>query len=240
MNEDRSITTAAGDTAGAAETGAGADRAAGHGPLEPDVPVATDVPLATDVPVATDVPMATGTADRRGAAEVTEVPAAPDSHDKTAAPGGQETAARTAAVYRTAAGWRVGDEELPDLVSAMVFADLLVSELPSSARQAPDGAAADTGDAETARLKMTIAQLEHALAHRVRVEQAIGILTERHRIAPRQAFEMLRTAARSRGRRVQELADEVVANVTNPLLPVAEELARPRTAPRARGRSRSA
>jgi AmiR/NasT family two-component response regulator len=84
---------------------------------------------------------------------------------------------------------------------------------------------------------MTIAQLEHALAHRVRVEQAIGVLTERHRLPPRQSFEMLRTAARSRGRRVHELADEVLANVTNPLLPVADELARPQ-APR-RGRSRS-
>jgi hypothetical protein len=144
------------------------------------------------------------------------------------------------AVYRTRAGWRVGDEELPDLVSAMVFADLLVSELPAAARPAADGATADNADVDTARLKMTIAQLEHALANRVRVEQAIGVLTERHRLAPREAFEMLRTAARSRGRKVQELADEVVANVTNPLLPVAEELARPPTPPRARGRSRLA
>ena len=146
-----------------------------------------------------------------------------------------------AAVYRTPGGWRVGDEELPDLVSAMVFADLLVSELPSAARPAAvGGATADGGDAETTRLKTTIAQLEHALANRVRVEQAIGVLTERHRLPPRRAFELLRTAARSRGRRVQELADEVVTNVTNPLLPVAEELERPRKAQRARNRPRLA
>ena len=123
-------------------------------------------------------------------------------------------------------------------MSAMVFADLLVSELPSSPLPtADDGATADGGD-ETARLKMTIVQLEHALANRVRVEQAIGILTERHRLPPRQSFELLRTAARNRGRRLQELADEVVTNVTNPLLPIAEELERPKNAPRARGRSR--
>lgn len=130
---------------------------------------------------------------------------------------------------------------MPDLVSAMVFADLLASELPPSARPtADDGATPDGGDAETARLKMTIVQLEHALANRVRVEQAIGVLTERHRLPPRQSFELLRTAARSRGRRLQELADEVVTNVTNPLLPIAEEFERPKNAPRTRGRSRSA
>ena len=227
MNEDRSITAAAGDTAGQ-PTLARARIARPAMPRGPDVPVA---------PLSAWHRRARGTAGT--AAEGHGGPGAPEATTRPLRHGGQETTARTAAVYRTAAGWRVGDEELPDLVSAMVFADLLVSELPSSARPAADGAAADTGDAETARLKMTIAQLEHALAHRVRVEQAIGVLTERHRLAPRQAFEMLRTAARSRGRRVQELADEVVANVTNPLLPVAEELARPPAPRRGRGRSRS-
>lgn len=154
-------------------------------------------------------------------------------------PGEHETRGEAMAVYRTPAGWRVGEEELPDLMSAMVFADLLASDLPSSARPATDGGASGPGDTETARLKMTIAQLEHALAHRVRVEQAIGVLTERHRQPPRQSFEMLRTAARSRGRRVHELADEVLANVTNPLLPVAEELARPQAPRRTRSRSRA-
>jgi hypothetical protein len=167
-------------------------------------------------------------------------PLEPDVAPATdSASGEHETRAHVVTVYRTAAGWRVGGEELPDLVSAMVFADLLANDLPSSARPTTDGGALGTGDAETARLKVTIAQLEHALAHRVRVEQAIGVLTERHRLPPRQSFELLRTAARSRGRRVQELADEVLANVTNPLLPVAEELARPQAARRGRSRSRA-
>ncbi len=59
---------------------------------------------------------------------------------------------------------------------------------------------------EVARLAVTVAQLEHALAARVRVEQSIGVLAERHRLAPRQAFDLLRKAARSRGQKVVELA----------------------------------
>lgn len=142
------------------------------------------------------------------------------------------------AVYRTAGGWRVGGEELPDLVSAMTLADLLIGEIPAPPRPSANGAADEP--AETARLKATIAQLEHALANRVRVEQAIGTLAERHRLPPRQAFELLRGAARSRGRRVHELAGEVVQSVTNPLLPLPEELARPPKAQRSRGRPRPA
>ncbi len=34
---------------------------------------------------------------------------------------------------RTATGWRVGDEEVSDLTSAMVLADLLAAELPTQA-----------------------------------------------------------------------------------------------------------
>ena len=64
---------------------------------------------------------------------------------------------------------------------------------------------------------------------RVRVEQAIGVLAERHRIQPRQAFEQLRSAARSRGRRVIDIASDVVASATNPLLQLPDELSRPRS-----------
>jgi hypothetical protein len=46
---------------------------------------------------------------------------------------------------------------------------------------------------------MSVKQLEHALAARVVVEQAIGVLTERQHSSPRQAFERLRKVARSRG-----------------------------------------
>jgi ANTAR domain len=133
---------------------------------------------------------------------------------------------------RTATGWRVGDEEVSDLTSAMVLADLLAAELPAQGPPTPGSPAAsgqqDKADAPDARqLQETVAQLEHALTVRVRVEQAIGVLAERHRLRPRQAFELLRSAARSRGRRVLEVAGEVVDSASNPLLRLPEELAKP-------------
>jgi ANTAR domain len=147
---------------------------------------------------------------------------------------------------RTATGWRVGDEEVSDLTSAMVLADLLAADLPTETMPtvdaaAPGGAAARGGagaaqgtrmapgdeTVDPERLQVTVAQLEHALTARVRVEQAIGVLAERHRLRPRQAFELLRSAARARGRRVMEIATEVVDSATNPLLRIPEELAKP-------------
>src|SRR5580704_17161342 len=96
-----------------------------------------------------------------------------------------------------------------------------------------DGAEAD----EASRLAVTVAQLEHALAARVRVEQAIGVLAERHRLRPREAFDLLRGAARSRGQRITEIAQDVVASTANPLLRLPDELARNLPDQRPRGRS---
>jgi hypothetical protein len=93
----------------------------------------------------------------------------------------------------------------------------------------------ESGEAE--RLAVTVAQLEHALASRVRVEQAIGVLAERHRLRPREAFDLLRKASRSRGTRVTELAQEVVASTANPLLRLPDELSRAVPEPRQRTRS---
>jgi len=93
----------------------------------------------------------------------------------------------------------------------------------------------ESGEAE--RLAVTVAQLEHALASRVRVEQAIGVLAERHRLRPREAFDLLRKASRSRGTRVTELAHDVVASTANPLLRLPDELSRAVPEPRQRGRS---
>src|SRR5215472_7190467 len=203
-------------------------------------------------------------------------------------------------------GWVVRGENVPDLTSAMVLADLLAADQTADEdtklleavdengepRKAPErggggrhriprlggghkGRGKDTDDArgaaqhaagkppaprtaaessngratekpssvrdndnnEAARLAVTVAQLEHALASRVRVEQAIGVLAERHRLRPREAFDLLRTAARSRGSRVTEIAQDVVASAANPLLRLPEELARKLPEPRQRGRS---
>ena len=200
-----------------------------------------------------------------------------------------------AVARRTPTGWRVGDEEVPDLTSAMVLADILAAELSAEEQAELDAASApppaprdaashnigqlggvssppppaertspaDSGapgvrargpvsrpgalraeetpfgpaDAaalreaeqfrEAEQLKETVAQLERALTVRVRVEQAIGVLAERHRIRPRQAFELLRSASRARGQRIMETAGQVIASATNPLLRLPEELAKP-------------
>ena len=164
-------------------------------------------------------------------------------------------------VRRSGRGWIVGDERAPDLTSAMVLADLLAADLapetggpafegpggagtaggPGAAREQspphtrPAGEAAEQDEA--ARLAVTVQQLEHALTARVRVEQAIGVLAERHRLRTRDAFDLLRTAARTRGRRVIDIAEEVVDSTSNSLLRLPEELERK---PESRGRIRAA
>ena len=167
-----------------------------------------------------------------------------------------------AVLRRTAEGWSVGDEVEPDLTNAMVLADLIAAELrdgedgdqevqggsePSHSGQSSPGggkpkAKAPTGDFaagedETSRLRATVGQLERALSVRVRVEQAIGILAERHRIRPRQAFERLRSVARARGQKVIDIAGDVIASATNPLLQLPDELSRPAVVARQRVKS---
>jgi ANTAR domain len=169
-------------------------------------------------------------------------------------------------VRRSGRGWVVGDEEASDLTSAMVLADLLAADLapsgPAPSGPAPSGSAPSSTQASTtdgttqagpapaarrdvrpmneadeaARLAVTVTQLEHALTARVRVEQAIGVLAERHRLRTRDAFDLLRNAARSRGSRVIDIADDVVNSASNSLLRLPEELER-KPEPRARMRS---
>jgi GAF domain-containing protein len=71
--------------------------------------------------------------------------------------------------------------------------------------------------AESERTAQVIDQLEHALHHRVVIEQAKGILMVREQLDPAGAFDRLRKAARARRRRVGEVAAEVVAG--HPLPP---------------------
>jgi hypothetical protein len=137
-----------------------------------------------------------------------------------------------AVVRRTKDGWRVGSDDLPDLTCAMVLADLLAAETGLSDAPPAKPACEPAAASEAGRLRATVGQLEHALATRIRVEQAIGVLAERHRIKPRQAFEQLREAARNRGRKVIDIAGDVVASATNPLLQLPDELSRPRSGPR--------
>jgi ANTAR domain len=172
-----------------------------------------------------------------GALEMVPAPAGPGDPSAAALSGALPAAGEESVVRRTADGWRVGDDELPDLTCAMVLADLLAAELPTEIQPAippaPAGPAREHAVADEARrLRTTVGQLEHALTARIRIEQAIGVLAERHRIRPRQAFEQLRAAARNRGRKVIDIAADVVASATNPLLQLPEELSRQRSGPR--------
>jgi hypothetical protein len=118
-------------------------------------------------------------------------------------------------------GWAVGSDSTGDLTSAMVLADLLAGELQPGSRPARTDGPLD----EIGQLRLSVKQLEHALAARVVVEQAIGVLTERQRSSPRDAFERLRKVARSRGRKVHDLAKEVVMSANDPAVPLPPELA---------------
>ena len=60
------------------------------------------------------------------------------------------------------------------------------------------------------------AQLQHALESRVVIEQAKGVLAERLAVSPDEAFELLRSAARSNRLRLRDLAAAVVASRETP------------------------
>ncbi|MCZ2806578.1 ANTAR domain-containing protein [Modestobacter sp. VKM Ac-2983] len=127
----------------------------------------------------------------------------------------------------SAAGWGERVDGLA-LIEAMTLADLVAGELGATpepdrqarraARTAGPSATGETcaaaGDdpraEEIAALRRTVSQLEHALAARVSIERAIGVLAERHGTTPRAAFEELRRRARSQGRPAAELAAEVL------------------------------
>jgi hypothetical protein len=55
-----------------------------------------------------------------------------------------------------------------------------------------------------------VIQLQTALESRLVIEQAKGVLAARLRLAVEEAFELLRRAARTTGRQLHELAQEVV------------------------------
>jgi ANTAR domain len=62
-------------------------------------------------------------------------------------------------------------------------------------------------------LERTI-QLQTALDSRVVIEQAKGILAERHHIPPAEAFERMRRSARSQRIKLHDLASEIIAGNT--------------------------
>jgi AmiR/NasT family two-component response regulator len=63
---------------------------------------------------------------------------------------------------------------------------------------------------EARQLHEKVDQLEGALERRAVIERAKGILMERHGVAERDAFELLRDHARATGRRVVEVSQSVL------------------------------
>jgi hypothetical protein len=122
---------------------------------------------------------------------------------------------------RSAAGWQVGPEDDLDLTTAMSLADLLADDAATIGRPPRSN---DEPQTETDRLRLAVTQLEHALAARVIVEQSIGVLAERLQCTPRSAFEQLRRASRTRGLRVHDVARDVVASLSDPLVELPPEL----------------
>lgn len=128
-------------------------------------------------------------------------------------------------IRRTPDGWQIGDdaEDQDDLTTAMVLADLLQEDLaPGGRPERPEKPLDEVG-----QLRLAVTQLEHALAARVTVEQAIGVLAERLNTAPRDAFERLRKVARRSGVRVHELSRDVVRSTTEDGVALPVELVAP-------------
>jgi hypothetical protein len=127
-------------------------------------------------------------------------------------------------IRRTPDGWLIGDDgaaEPDDLTTAMVLADLLQADLAPGGRPERPAQPLD----EVGKLRLAVTQLEHALAARVTVEQAIGVLAERLAVTPRDAFERLRKVARRSGVRVHDLSRDVVRSAAEPGVALPAELA---------------
>jgi response regulator NasT len=62
---------------------------------------------------------------------------------------------------------------------------------------------------ELNELENAVGDLESAISRRATIERAKGILMERHGLSDQEAFEMLRSEARSNNRRVYDVASDV-------------------------------
>ncbi len=131
-------------------------------------------------------------------------------------------------LHRTATGWEVeqGDGTLIAVESApeaMSLADLIAADngdiVPAQRPQRPQD-----NLSEVDRLRLQVAQLEHALNARVVIEQAIGVVAQRFGLSPREAFDRLRKSARSRGQRVHDLAVSLVRSARDTTVSLPKDL----------------
>lgn len=68
---------------------------------------------------------------------------------------------------------------------------------------------ADSQERRVQELQTTVSQLQSALDSRVVIERAVGMLAERLNVAVKDAFELLRAAARTSRREVRALAEQI-------------------------------
>jgi AmiR/NasT family two-component response regulator len=69
---------------------------------------------------------------------------------------------------------------------------------------------------EALALRQKVAQLQTALGARIAIEQAKGILAERHGLSTAEAFELIRYSARSARLTVQGVCSEIVPGAPSP------------------------
>jgi AmiR/NasT family two-component response regulator len=69
---------------------------------------------------------------------------------------------------------------------------------------------ADAQERRVSDLQTTVSQLQAALDSRVAIERAVGMLAERLELPLRDAFEVLRSAARNSRREVRALAEQIM------------------------------
>jgi len=200
--------------------------------LAADMPADAQAPPAAPPPAAPPPAAADGPAARAPADGPAAIATAGDGSPASAGGSAGPAPARGSVSASPADDSAWSDRQAP-AGPAAAAAGVSATESPlTPAPATPGPEAASAVASEARRLKATVSQLQYALTARIRVEQAIGVLAERHRIQPRQAFEQLRAAARSRGQKVIDIATDVVASATNPLLQLPDELSRPRSGPR--------
>jgi hypothetical protein len=115
-----------------------------------------------------------------------------------------ETAARLVALFNAVGQW-LSDCGLGSC--DIRFGERTLTVLPASAEQLGD---------PTAFLIERTRQLEQALSSRIVIEQAKGMLAERHGTGVEEGFELMRRTARNAGRRLHEIAAEVVSGELDP------------------------
>jgi ANTAR domain len=84
---------------------------------------------------------------------------------------------------------------------------------------------------QVARLEEQNEQLREALASRIVIEQAKGVLVERLDLPPDEVFDLIRSASRRAGMKVRDLCAEILKSRVMPEL-IEQQIAHLRSGPR--------